>query len=121
MEGGGGLSCSLRELDAEDKMAVTEAIHFLASACGVAAICETDESEALGSLGLSVSGKEDSGDAAEALEQIAKFSFFRQLGHVCNSQSRQIVLLVLAAHSLAAASSTLSTLDSLVRFHQPVF
>lgn len=58
------------------------AIHLLAGARSIAAICETDESEALGSLGLSVSGKEDSGDAAEAFEQIAEFSFFRQLGNL---------------------------------------
>jgi hypothetical protein len=52
---------------------VTKAIHFFASTSSIGPICKADESEALGSLGFPVSGKEDSGDATETLEQIPKF------------------------------------------------
>lgn len=63
----------------EDGNMVRTAIHFFAGTCGIAAICKTDESKALGPLSFSVSGQEHSGDTTEPLEQIPDFLLLCQL------------------------------------------
>lgn len=111
------------------------AIHLGASIFCIPTIRIADESKALGPLGFPVPGKEDSGDTTETLEEIPQLVLFCQLAdllvkklasshnkhreppvsagrqktktYVCNSQSRQIVLLEATAHLLATASTAL--------------
>lgn len=45
----------------------------------VAPVCIADKCEALGPLGFSVSGKEDSGDTTEPLEEVPDLLLFCQL------------------------------------------
>lgn len=61
-------------------MPETETVHLGASLDSVAAIRKTDESETLGKTGIAVLGKEDTGDATEPLEHIAKLLFLGHLG-----------------------------------------
>lgn len=61
-------------------------VHLLAGARCIASVCKTDKCESLGSLCISVAGKEDSGDAAESFEEIAEFLLlgqFRYLHRLC--------------------------------------
>jgi hypothetical protein len=58
-----------KESSEERKMQHTS-VHLVAGTCSVAAVRKADKGKALGSLGLSVPGEEDSGDTTETLEQI---------------------------------------------------
>jgi hypothetical protein len=58
------------------------AIYLLACASSIASIRKADECKSLGSLCVSVAGKEDSGDAAKSFEQIAEFLLLGQLGYL---------------------------------------
>lgn len=55
------------------------AVQLIASALCVCTIGVGDESEALGPLGFSVPGKENSGDTTEPLEEIPQLLFLCQL------------------------------------------
>jgi hypothetical protein len=70
----------LRKLDPENQVAETVAVHALACASSICAVCVRDESKALGTSGFAVLGQEDAGDAAVALEDFAEVVFFGEFG-----------------------------------------
>lgn len=64
------------------------AVHFVAGKLCVRPIGVGDESEALGPLGLSVPGKENSGDTTEPLEEIPHLLFLCQLADLLRAKDR---------------------------------
>lgn len=61
-------------------MLETVTVHLVAGLDRVVPVREADKREPLGEAGVAVLGQEHSGDAAEALEHVAQFPFFRHLG-----------------------------------------
>ena len=64
------------------------AVHFLAGARRVAPIRVTDEGEALGPLGFSVPGKENSGDTTESFEEIPQLLFLCKLADLFTEKKK---------------------------------
>ena len=61
-------------------MSVAIAVHLITRPRGIGTINKTDKGESLGSAGLAVFSQEDTGYAAEALEQVAEFLLFCHFG-----------------------------------------
>ena len=72
----------LRELHPENQVAETVAVHALACAGSICAVCVRDESKALGAAGLAVLGQEDTSDTTVALEDLAEVVLFGEFGNL---------------------------------------
>ena len=72
----------LRKLDPENQVAETVAVHALACASSICAVCVRNESKALGAAGLAVLGQEDTSDTTVALEDLAKVVLFGEFGNL---------------------------------------
>jgi hypothetical protein len=72
----------LRKLDPENQVTETVAVHALACASSICAVCVRNESEALGAASLAVLGQEDTSDTTVALEDLAEVVLFGEFGNL---------------------------------------
>ena len=72
----------LRKLDPENQVTETVAVHALACASSICAVCVRNESEALGAASLAVLGQEDTSDTTGALEDLAEVVLFGEFGNL---------------------------------------
>ena len=75
-------------------------INLLARLGSITPFLEADERKPLCTPRIPILGQKDPRDTAEALEDLTEVIFFGELGNVRDPERREVVPLVLPAHSL---------------------
>ena len=95
-------------------MAISNAIHLLASSCSIATVGVRNERKSLCFPSVSVLGQKHASDPAKPLKHIPKFFLFGKLGYIGDTKRSEIIALAIlaeagASHAFPSTGASLTT------------
>ena len=95
-------------------MAISNAIHLLASSCSIATVGVRNERKSLCFPSVSVLGQKHASDPAKPLKHIPKFVLFSKLGYIGDTKRSEVIALAIlaeagASHAFPSAGASLTT------------